>query len=97
VYLIERRMGVAMDARQVSELRGLLDEVVRTRASQHVAQTLPDMTPEGLRAARRAHLRALEAYARALEGHGWPLPRKMRQDLHLQRSLCDASRGWPAY
>jgi hypothetical protein len=88
-------MGVvAVDAREASDLRVLHDEVVRTRAAQHVVQRLPDVTPEGLRAVRRAHLKALETYARAVEGQGWPLSRKIRQDLHLQRSLCGTFDGW---
>jgi hypothetical protein len=33
-------------------------------------------------------LKALEAYARAVHGRGWPVPPKMRAEIQLLRSLC---------
>lgn len=70
------------------DLRALLAEVFRTRAAQHEEQAQRGSSAVSLPPARRASLQALESYAAALERHGWPLPPKMRTELHLLRSIC---------
>jgi hypothetical protein len=70
------------------DLRKLLAEVFRTRAAQHEEQAQRGSSGASVPPARRASLQALETYAAALEHHGWPLPPKMRTELHLLRSMC---------
>ena len=71
------------------DLAGLLEEVRRTRTAQQGVQKLMGAaSASGLLPARRATLSALEAYADALDRHGWPVPSKMRLDIQLLRSLC---------
>jgi hypothetical protein len=81
-------MGGAVADTQVSVLRALMDEVVRARAAQDQVRTRSSVAPEELRRARRAHLRALENYALALDRLGWPPPPKLCREMHLLRSLC---------
>jgi hypothetical protein len=70
------------------DLPALLAEVRRTRTAQHERQRLVPASAEGMLPTRQASLRALEAYAGALDRHGWPLPARMRLDMQLLRSLC---------
>jgi hypothetical protein len=70
------------------DLEDLLAEVVRTRNAQQEAQRQRGATTEALRPARLSALAALEAYAGALDRHGWPMPPRMRFDIQLLRSLC---------
>ena len=71
-----------------AQLKVLLDEVVRTRAVQHQEQSQRGSSAFSILPARRAALNALEEYAEALEQFGWPLPPKMRVELHLLRAMC---------
>ena len=70
------------------ELSALLAEVRRTRTAQHDAQQLVGAKAQDMGPARRASLTALEAYARAIDRHGWPVPAKMRLNIQLLRSVC---------
>jgi hypothetical protein len=70
------------------DLPSLLAEVRRTRAEHQQTQRLAVANPLGLIPTRRASLRALEAYARAVDLQGWPLPTKMQLEIQLLRSLC---------
>jgi hypothetical protein len=77
------------EAVMVEDLRTLLVDVVQSRADQAEARR---GSPRALVSASWIHLKALEAYALALDHQGWPLPPKMRQEIRLQRSLCGAFR-----
>jgi hypothetical protein len=70
------------------DLRALLADVFRTRAAQQQEQTQRGSAALTVLPTRRAALEAMETYAAALEQHGWPLPFKMRAELHLLRSMC---------
>ena len=78
-----------------NNLAGLLAEVRRTRTAQHETQQLLGASAVHVLPARRASLEALEAYAGALDRHGWPVPLKMRLDMQLLRSLCGRSVSRP--
>jgi hypothetical protein len=66
----------------------LLAEVRRTRRQQRETQQLTGANAMGMVPARRASLRALEAYASALGERGWPVPSRMRLEIQLLQSLC---------
>jgi hypothetical protein len=70
-----------------SQLRELLDDVVRTRSDyRRELQGRAGSTELGR--SREAALRALELYATALTDRRWPIPPRMHQDLQLLRALC---------
>ncbi|TDC52020.1 hypothetical protein E1212_10465 [Jiangella ureilytica] len=58
----------------------------RTAQRRQSAQKVND--PSAQAATRRESLRALEAYADALEQRCWPVPRQIQQDIRLHRALC---------
>jgi hypothetical protein len=70
------------------DLPHLLAEVRRTRTAQH--ETLMNVGANSALMLPVQHdsLEALEAYARAVHVHGWPVPPKMRAEIQLLRSLC---------
>jgi len=70
------------------DVRALLAEVLRTRVALHEEQAQRGSHAQTSPPARQAALHALENYAAALQRHGWPLPPKMRLELHLLRSMC---------
>ncbi|RYP84430.1 hypothetical protein EKO23_15510 [Nocardioides guangzhouensis] len=80
-----------IELRGQDEFPALLAEVRRTRAAQHEAQRLVPGRADYLLKARKASLNALEAYASALDRHGWPLPPKMRLEIQLLRALCGSN------
>ena len=83
------------DPREPDDLPALLAEVRRARTAQHQTQGLKPARPEHMLPARKATLSALEAYASALDRHGWPVPPRMRLDIQLLRSLCGPQRPRP--
>lgn len=69
-------------------LAELLAEVRRTRSEHHQSRGVARASTESLRDTSLGALGALEAYAGALNGRGWPVPPRMQLDLRLLRSLC---------
>lgn len=78
-----------------ADLPGLLAEVRRSRAALRETQRQRGVSADGVLMARHESLTALETYARALDGYGWPVPPKILLDIHLLRSLCGARRVAP--
>jgi hypothetical protein len=78
------------------DLKRLLMKVQRTRAAELKARRLGRADASFMLPARRASLRALEAYVAALDRQGWPAPPKLRQDIRLLRALCGErhASGW---
>jgi hypothetical protein len=72
----------------------LAEDVQVARAEVGQLRRAP-VVPDRLLAARESLLRAMESYAAELGARGLPVPRQMRDDLRLQRSiqrLLDAPR-----
>jgi hypothetical protein len=70
------------------QLRVLLDNIGHARAVAHAMSRRHRPPAAELLKARKKHLAALEQYAAEVERRGWPLPTKVRIDMHLLRSLC---------
>lgn len=70
----------------------LFADILAARAERRrqAAQKVFDPSAQG--AALRESLRALEAYADALERRRWPVPRQIQQDIRLHRALCQVLR-----
>ncbi|MGZ4438303.1 MAG: hypothetical protein ACXVW6_11710 [Nocardioidaceae bacterium] len=68
-------------------LRVLLDEVHRARAIHAEQRHRGVPWPQELES-RRETLIALENYVAALERNAWPVPREIRDELRLCRTLC---------
>lgn len=72
-------------------LGGLFADILAARAAQRKQSAQKVNDPSAQAAARRESLRALEAYADALEQRRWPVPRQIQQDIRLHRALCRPS------
>lgn len=71
----------------------LFADVLRARAEQRKQAAQKSFDAGALTAARRESLRALEAYADALERRRWPVPRQIQQDIRLHRALCKSPKN----
>lgn len=74
-------------------LGALFAAILTARAAQRQQSAQKVNDPGALAAARRESLRALQAYADALEGRRLPVPRRIQQDIRLHRALCRLPRG----
>jgi hypothetical protein len=66
-------------------LLALFGEVTNARAAMVVARRAPLGTPSAVEGTRTRLLRALEAYAAALDARHLPVPYGIRDDLRIQR------------
>ncbi len=73
------------------DLPRLLAEVRRTRTAQHETLMTVGANSAFMFPVHHDSLQALEAYARAVHVHGWPVPPRMRAEIQLLRSLCGVS------
>lgn len=74
-------------------LGALFADIIAARAAQRRQAAQKGFDPSAQAAARRESLRALEAYADALERRCLPVPRQIQQDIRLHRALCQLPRG----
>lgn len=71
----------------------LFADILAARRAQRRLAARKIFDPSAQVAARRESLRALEAYAEAIERRCWPVPRQVQQDIRLHRALCRLPRA----
>ena len=89
------KAAVAVRDPEQDTLAELLAEVRRTRSEHDQTRGVTRASTESLRDTSLGALGALEAYARALDGRGWPVPPRMQLDLRLLRALCGRTASVP--
>src|SRR5262245_34282888 len=70
--------------------------VVRAREFEDKQRRRLGSNARQMLSARKATLRALEDYARALIRRGFPVPRRLSREIALQRFVCTAPVGAPS-
>ncbi|PZF83946.1 hypothetical protein [Jiangella anatolica] len=70
----------------------LFADILAARAERRRQAAEKVRDPGAQDAALRESLRALEAYADALDRRCWPVPRQIQQDIRLHRALCQVRR-----